>query len=312
MKAVFMGTPDFSVKILEGMCAVTSVDFVITQPDRERGRGHKLQSPPVAEYAKSNNIPFYQPASVKSEEFISFLRDAAPDIIVTAAYGQIVPKEILDIPTYGCVNIHGSLLPKYRGASPVQQALINGDKVTGITLMKMDEKMDSGDVILMHPVEIEDNDNAETLMNKLADTGAVMIKDYLTALMMGKEISSYPQDHSLATYCKKIDKDSCKIDWSMPGEDIVNRIRAFSPAPCAFTFIKGTRCKVFGASCVKIEDNAAYTPGEIIKAHQDDLIVCSGDTTAVKIETIQPEGKRALKASEFMPGREISAGMRFE
>ena len=307
-----MGTPDFSVRILEGMCDILPVDFVISQPDREKGRGHKLQSPPVVEYAKSKGIPYYQPASVKSDEFVSFLKESKPDIIVTAAYGQIVPKEILDIPTYGCVNIHGSLLPKYRGASPVQQALINGDKVTGITLMKMDEKMDSGDVLLMHPVEISEDDNADTLMNKLANIGSQMIKDYLKLIIDGKEIKSVPQDHSLATYCKKIDKDSCKIDWSMPCAEIVNRIRAFSPAPCAFTFINGTRCKVFSARCASDDDYSSYAPGEIIKAFQDDLIVATGDMSAVKIETIQPEGKRVLKTSEFLPGRSIVAGMKFE
>ncbi|HHW66766.1 MAG: methionyl-tRNA formyltransferase [Epulopiscium sp.] len=304
MKVVFMGTPDFAVPCLQKLIDEKYyIAAVVTQPDRPKGRGKKMVAPPVKELAEKYNIPVFQPEKVRNPEFIEVLRSIAPDLIVVIAFGQILPKEILDIPTYGCINVHGSLLPKYRGAAPIQWAIINGEKITGVTTMFMDEGMDTGDMILKKEIFIEPEYTAGDLHNIMAPVGAELLKETLDELIRGN-IKREKQDENEATYAPMLKKENGLIDWSQPSYKIVNLIRGLSPWPSAYTFYKDQMIKIWKAEVYdKIyEFNAIGEIVEVIK--NKGLIVKTGDSSLLITEIQAPNGKR-MTVEEYLRGHDI-------
>ena len=282
-----MGTPDFSVSIAEALVENGfEITAVVTQPDKAAGRGNKLRPSPVKAWAENARIRVFQPEKVRAEEFIDVIEQIKPDLIVTAAFGQIIPKAILDIPEFGCINVHASLLPKYRGASPIQQALMDGEQITGLSLMYMNEKMDEGDVIISKSVEILPEDNTGTLFEKLAETGKLVIAEYAGMLQNGKPTGT-PQDNTLATYCKKISKEQGNIDWTRDCRDILNIVRAMTPSPGAYTFLNGKRIKIISARINNKINNENENPGKIISDNKTALTVLCG-VGALDIVMLQP------------------------
>lgn len=308
IKTVFMGTPDFSKTIAQALVDNGfDITAVVTQPDKKSGRGNKIHSSPVKLWAEEHNIPVYQPEKARNPEFIATMRQISPELVVTAAIGQIIPKEILDMPKYGCVNIHASILPKYRGASPIQQALFDGEKTTGITVMYMSENIDDGDIILTKTVSIADDDNAGTLFDKLAQTGAEAIHDYAMLIKNGKP-TAVTQNHALATYCKKIDKERGNIDWSQTPDDIVNTVRAMTPSPGAYSFLNGKRIKIIKAE--PRHEAHEYHFGKIIVGKGTLSVACNGGFTDVI--QLQPEGKSVQQTKDFLNGNKLTSNAMFE
>ena len=303
IKVVFMGTPEFAVPPLKKLIEEGyDVKLVVTQPDRPAGRGKKLTPPPVKVVAEKAGIPVYQPEKVKeNEELKRKLSEINPDVIVVAAYGKILPKWLLDLPKYGTINIHASLLPKYRGASPIQWALLNGEEETGVTVMKVIPKLDAGDIISQRKVKIEKEDNAQTLHDKLSKVGAELLSETLPLYISGK-LKPVPQKEEEATYCPQISKEMGRIDWNESAERIFNKIRAFTPWPSAYTTFKGKRLKILKAEPVK----GIGKPGEVVKADRE-LIVATG-SGALKIERLKPEGKKEISGEEFIRGYRVKVG----
>ncbi|NLM14110.1 MAG: methionyl-tRNA formyltransferase [Epulopiscium sp.] len=304
MKVVFMGTPDFAVPSLQKLIDEKYyIAAVVTQPDRPKGRGKKMVAPPVKELAVKYDIPVFQPERVRNPEFIETLRSIAPDLIVVIAFGQILPKEILDIPTYGCINVHGSLLPKYRGAAPIQWAIINGEKITGVTTMFMDEGMDTGDMILKREIPIEPEYTAEDLHDIMAPVGAELLKETLDELIRGN-IKREKQDENEATYAPMLKKENGLIDWSQPSCKIINLIRGLSPWPSAYTFYKDLMIKIWKAEVY----NKTYehnTTGEIVEIIKNKgLVVKTGDSSLLITEIQAPNGKR-MTVEEYLRGHDI-------
>ena len=306
-----MGTPDFSVSIAEALVENGfEITAVVTQPDKAAGRGNKLRPSPVKVWAENARIRVFQPEKVRAEEFIDVIEQIKPDLIVTAAFGQIIPKAILDIPEFGCINVHASLLPKYRGASPIQQALMDGEQITGLSLMYMNEKMDEGDVIISKSVEILPEDNTGTLFEKLAETGKLVIAEYAGMLQNGKPTGT-PQDNTLATYCKKISKEQGNIDWTRNCRDILNTVRAMTPSPGAYTFLNGKRIKIISARINNKINNENENPGKIISDNKTALTVLCG-VGALDIVMLQPEGKSVQHTKDFLNGYKLTADSAFE
>ncbi|HPU63829.1 MAG TPA: methionyl-tRNA formyltransferase [Mobilitalea sp.] len=306
MKVIFMGTPDFAVNTLrEIVKAGHEVIGVVTQPDKAKGRGGKLSFPEVKEAALELNLPIYQPAKVKDPEFIQKIRDLKPEVIVVAAFGQILPKDILDIPTYGCINVHASLLPKYRGAAPIQAAIINGEKETGVTIMHMDVGLDTGDMILQEKVPIGEDETGGSLHDKLADLGAKLLVKALEQIKKGTA-KRVPQDDSQATYAKMLDKEMGNIDFTKPAAYIERLIRGLNPWPSAYTKLNGKTLKLWKAA-VK-EYSACAKPGEVVEVNKDSIVVMTGKD-ALEILELQLEGKKRLSADEFLRGYKIEKGI---
>lgn len=313
LRIIFMGTPDFAISALD-----TIYDDghellgVVTQPDRPKGRGKKLAPPPVKEWAIAKGIPVYQPSKVNSPEFIDDIKALKPDIIVTAAYGRILSKDILDIPRLGCINVHASLLPKYRGASPIQQAILNGDMESGITIMYMDEEMDTGDIILQERIDIGKDERVDSLHDRLAKLGGKAISKALTLLEEGKAEAT-SQDHSQATYCSKIDKSQGEIDWANRSIDIKNLVRALTPYPGSYTFIDKKRLKIWKVDIVHLEDVKKNNtiPGEVKVADvKDGLIVACGDGY-LRLFEVQGSGGRPMADTDYLKGHDIKVGTIF-
>jgi len=303
LKVVFMGTPDFAVPSLKALHeAGYEIPLVITQPDKPAGRGKKITPPPVKVLAESLEIPVYQPEKVKgNEELIEKLKEISPDLIVVAAYGKILPDEILNLPKFRCINVHASLLPEYRGASPIQSALLDGKEKTGVTIMLISPELDAGDIISQREVPIEKSDNAQTLHDKLAKVGAELLVETIPLYVSG-ELKPVPQDSSKATYCKPITKEMGRIDWNLPAEKIFNMVRAFTPWPSAYTTFRGKRVKITKAEPI----DGTGEPGKIIKADRE-LVVATGKG-ALKIEKLKPEGKKEISGEEFIRGYRIQTG----
>ncbi len=307
LKAVFMGTPDFAVPCLQVMLDEgIEVAAVVTQPDKPKGRGKKLAMPPVKELAIENGIQVYQPKRVKDGEFVEILREINPDIIVVVAFGQILSKEILSIPKYGCINVHGSLLPKYRGAAPVNWAVINGEKKTGITTMYMDEGLDTGDMILKSEVEIGNDETAGELYDRLSSLGAQVLKDTIRAVREGNAPRE-KQDDSISTYAHMMDKRLGKIDWDKQPNDIVNLVRGTNPWPGAHT--------VYNENTMKIWEVAEYDmcrsdnePGRIVDVSNEGIVVSCANGCII-IKEIQMPNKKRMKVSEYLKGNEIEKGI---
>ena len=309
MKVLFMGTPDFAKVCLQAIVeAGHEIVGVVTQPDKPKGRSDKLTPPPVKVYAEEQGLPVYQPVTLKDEAFKDELCELSPEIIIVAAYGKILPKYIIDYPRYGCINAHGSVLPGYRGAAPIQRAIINGESETGITVMYMNEGLDTGDMILVEKTPITEEDNFETLHDRLAEIGGRTLVEAMKALENGSA-KREKQDDSLATYAEKITKDDCIIDFNTPVEKLLCRIRGLSPFPLAVTKTPdGRLLKIVSAVAAKGASEAA--PGTVACVDKDGFeVVCAGGKK-IRIKEVLPEGKGRMTAADFVRGRRIEAGDR--
>ncbi|MDW0111831.1 methionyl-tRNA formyltransferase [Sporosarcina saromensis] len=302
-KIVFMGTPDFSVPVLT-MLHNDGYDViaVVTQPDRPVGRKRVLTPPPVKQEALRLGLPVLQPEKLrKSAELDSIIR-MQPDLIVTAAYGQILPKELLDAPRLGCVNVHASLLPKYRGGAPIHQAVMDGEIETGVTIMYMVEKLDAGDIISQVTVPIEEKDHTGLLFEKLSVAGTKLLKDTLPSIINGTN-DRIPQDEQRVTFASNISREQERIDWNRSGVEIYNQIRGLYPWPGAYSVFQGDNVKIWSAEKMDMQtDVEGKAPGEIVKRLKDKLIIKTGDDVAIAITELQPAGKKRLTAEEFMNG----------
>ncbi len=302
-----MGTPDFALFSLKGLCENGyNVIGVVTQPDKPKGRGYTLTPPPVKVYAEKIGIPVYQPNSLRTEEFASLLAELDPELIAVVAYGKILPKNVLDYPKYGCINVHGSLLPEYRGAAPMQMAIIDGKKTTGITTMFMAEGLDTGDMLLKAECEIAENDNFEIIHDRLGALGAELLRKTVDGLAKN-EITPVPQDHSKATHTSKITKEDCLIDFSKDADTVHNLIRGLSPIPLSFTHTPdGKLLKIVESEiCERESENEDF--GKVISLENGKIrILCARGS--INVLKVLPEGKGRMSAADFIRGRKISEG----
>ena len=307
MKILFMGTPDFAVFSLKAIVesGKHTICGVATQPDKPKGRGYAMLPPPVKVYAESQNIPVYQPATLRDESFAALLSELDPEIIIVVAYGKILPKNVLDYAKYGCVNVHGSLLPEYRGAAPMQRAIIDGKAVTGITTMYMAEGLDTGDMLLKAELPIDEDDNFETIHDKLGALGASLILDTIEAIGNGTA-QRIQQDDSLSTYAAKITKEDCLLDFSCDARTVHNLIRGLSPIPLSFTHTPdGKLLKILEAK-ISDEEKAHENAGEVISLDNGITVACGRG--AITLLRVLPEGKARMSASDFIRGRKINIG----
>lgn len=299
-----MGTPDFSVPILKQLLQ-DGYDLlaVVTQPDRPKGRKKILTPPPVKVEALKHGLKVFQPEKLK-EEYEPIIQ-LKPDLIVTAAYGQMLPSEVLEAPRYGCVNVHASLLPEYRGGAPIHQAIIDGKKETGITIMYMVEKMDAGDILQQVKVPIEENDHVGSMHDKLSVAGAQLLSKTIPLLIEGK-ITPIKQDESGVTYAPNITREQERIDWSKDGESIYNQIRGLHPWPVAYTYLHKQRFKIWWAEKELLEEKKE--PGTVVKVENDSFTVASGNEIGIKIVDCQPSGKKRMTAEQFLQGNPLTIG----
>ena len=307
MKVLFMGTPDFAVPTLKSLVE-SGYDVIgaITQPDKPKGRGYQLMPPPVKVYALENSIPVYQPATLRGEEFATLLAELDPEAIVVVAYGKILPINVLEYPKYGCVNVHGSLLPEYRGAAPMQRAIIDGKSETGITTMLMAAGLDTGDMLLKETVQIGEDDNFEDIHDRLSALGADLLIKTLKGLEAG-EITPEAQDDSKSTYAAKIEKSDCAIDFSLDARVIHNKIRGLSPIPLSFTHTPdGKLLKIAKSKLFDAEKTPKCLPGTVIEVGEDIKVACGKGI--ISLLTVLPEGKGRMSAADFVRGRKINVG----
>jgi methionyl-tRNA formyltransferase len=305
-----MGTPDFSVNVLRTLIEENyNVVGVVTQPDRPVGRKRVLTPPPVKVEALKHDIPVFQPEKIRLAEEVEKVLALEPDLIVTAAFGQILPKEILETPKFGCINVHASLLPELRGGAPIHYSIIQGKKETGVTIMYMVEKLDAGDMISKVVVPIDERDHVGTLHDKLSVAGAELLSQTIPNLLNG-EINPEKQDESKATFAWNIKREEEKIDWTKTGEEIYNHVRGLHPWPVAYTTLNGDVMKVWWSEKVKTSKNAK--PGEIIEVEADGFIVSTGNDVAIKITDLQPAGKKRMDAKQYLNGAGsfITVGMK--
>ncbi|MDF2541783.1 MAG: fmt [Herbinix sp.] len=305
MKILYMGTPELAANILQRLIeSEHEIIGVVTQPDKEKGRGKNVSCSPVKEVALQNEIPIYQPVKVREAGFVQMVREMAPEAIVVAAFGQILSKDLLEISPYGCINVHASLLPKYRGAAPIQYAVINGEKETGITIMYMDVTIDSGDIILQSKISLDPEETGGSLYDKLTCLGADLLLEALKKIEDGSAIRT-PQDHAQATFVKTIDKTMGNINFTMPAEQIERLIRGLNPWPSAYTMLEGKTLKLWKATVEPTSAN--YSPGEIIEVRKDSFVVMTGDGALV-IWELQLEGKKRMTTDAFLRGYTLKAG----
>ncbi len=307
MKIVFMGTPDFAVPALEALVkGGHQVIAAVTQPDKPKGRGKGMAMPPVKEKAMEFAIPVYQPAKVREEGFFRQMRELSPEVIVVAAFGQILPKAILDLPQYGCINIHASLLPKYRGAAPIQWAIINGEKETGVTTMMMDAGLDTGDMLEKTVVPIEEEETAQSLSDKLSAAGGSLILSTLKKVEEGT-LTRMPQRDEESCYAKILQKTLGRIDWNREAKLIERLIRGLNPWPSAYTTLNGKSLKLWKAKAL-LEEYPGEA-GQVVKAVGNELLIKTGKGT-LKAEALQLEGKKRMEADAFLRGCPIEEGTR--
>lgn len=309
MKVIFMGTPDFAVGTLEAIIeAGHEVVLVVTQPDKPRGRSGALQFTPVKECAVAHGIEVFQPTRIRLEENVEYLRKYDADIAVVAAFGQILPQSILDMPKYGCINVHASLLPKYRGAAPIQWAVINGDPVTGVTIQQMDIGVDTGDIIAIREVPISDEETGGGLFDKLAVVGAELCVEAMEAIANGTATRT-PQNHDEATHVSMISKEFGNIDWNKSADEIEHLIRGLNPWPSAYTKLDGKTFKIWRAKVVAGESNKAA--GTVVKVEKGSLFVQTGNGLLSLLE-VQLEGKKRMEVDAFLRGYSVQEGISFE
>lgn len=308
MKIVYMGTPDFAVAPLEAILkAGHEVTAVVTQPDRQKGRGREVQYSPVKECALSYGIPVLQPLKIKEKDAVEELRKYPADIFVVAAFGQLLSEEILNMPRLGCINIHASLLPAYRGAAPIQWCVINGEEKTGVTIMQMAKGMDTGDILLQKEVVLDEKETGGSLFDRLMETGAELIVEALPKIEAG-ELIPVVQKEELATYAGKITKDMGNIDFAKSAVTIERLIRGLNPWPSAFTHYKGKILKIWEADVVSECVNAENpVPGTVIAMDKESFTLATGEG-ALRIRSLQPEGKKRMSCAEFMRGYEVKVG----
>lgn len=306
MKVVFMGTPQFAVPSLEQLNEKHKVLAAVCQPDKPNKRGRKIVFGAVKQFALAHDIPVLQPETVKSDEFIAEIAKLAPDVIVVAAYGKILPKEILNLPRYGCINVHGSLLPKYRGAAPIQWAIINGDDVTGITIMHMSEGLDTGDMIEKHPMSIEVDDTYGTLLERMSQVGAQELIKALALLQEGTA-KTIMQNDAEATYAPIIKKEIGHIRWSDTGKEIVNLIRGLNPVPGAYCEYEGEKLKVWKAKTFGVADETADF-GQILDVNNRKGIVVNAKHERVLLLEVQASGSKKMSAVDYLRGHKVLPG----
>ncbi|MBQ1802144.1 MAG: methionyl-tRNA formyltransferase [Lachnobacterium sp.] len=305
MRVVFMGTPDFAVPCLEKIIEKGhEVALVVTQPDKPKGRGKNLCYPSVKECALAHNIEVFQPRRVKETECVEYIAKYSPDIIVVAAFGQILPKSILDMPKYCCINVHASLLPKYRGAAPIQWAVINGDEVSGVTIMKMGEGLDTGDIITKREIRLAEDETGGSLFDKLANVGADLLIETMDIIEDGKAVFT-PQDNEAATHTSMIKKDLGNIDWSKSAVEIERLIRGLNPWPSAYTLLDQKTFKIWKA---QVEESVnEYEPGCIVEVTKDTIKVQTGDGV-LALQEVQLQGKKRMDTASFLRGYDVKEG----
>ncbi|MGE7767662.1 methionyl-tRNA formyltransferase [Peribacillus sp. NPDC096540] len=309
-KIIFMGTPDFSVPVLKRIIDEGyEVIAVVTQPDRPVGRKKVLTPPPVKVEAEKQGIPVYQPEKIRENEELEKIIALKPDLVVTAAFGQILPNELLEAPKYGCINVHASLLPELRGGAPIHYSILQGKEKTGITIMYMAEKLDAGDILTQAEVTIEEEDNVGTLHDKLSKVGSDLLAETLPKLL-NDELYAIKQDEDKATFAPNIKRSEEKIDWTKTGEDIYNHVRGLNPWPVAYTLLNESILKIWQAK--KLEHNNRAVPGTIIDVRNDGFVVSTGNETAILVTDLQPSGKKKMPAKDYLRGAGsfIKAGMK--
>ncbi len=307
MHIIFIGTPDFAVPTLEALIdAGHRIVLAVTQPDRPKGRSGEVQAPPVKEAALAHGIEVYQPERIRDQACVEYLRQQGADIIVVAAYGQILPKEILEMPPYGCVNVHASLLPKYRGAAPIQWAVINGEAVTGVTTMRMDEGLDTGDIILAEEVVLAPDETGGSLFDRLSEVGARLCVQTLSDIEEGTAVYT-PQDDTQATKVGMISRQLGHLDWDRPAAELERLIRGLDPWPGAYTEWNGRTLKIWKSAVIDI--NSGMEPGTVAEVTGDAVSVQTGDGLLALLE-LQPEGKKRMSADAFLRGYQMQPGDR--
>ena len=299
-KIIFMGTPDFSVPVLRQIIQ-DGYDCigVVTQPDRPVGRKKVLTPPPVKVEAEKLGIPVFQPERIKQSEELQTILQLKPDLIVTAAFGQILPLELLTAPKFGCINVHASLLPELRGGAPIHYAIIQGKEKTGVTIMYMAEKLDAGDILTSVEVPILEDDNVGTMHDKLSEAGAKLLSETIPKLLKN-ELTPIVQDEEKATFASNIQREQEKVDWTQSGEVIYNHIRGLNPWPVAYTLLKGTVLKIWQSKKILNENKAA--PGTVVNIEDDGIVIATGNETAIKITELQPSGKKRMSAEQYLRG----------
>lgn len=310
MRIVFMGTPDFAVGTLEALIeAGHDIAGVVTQPDKPKGRGKNLMAPPVKQAAIARGLAVYQPKKVRDPEFIQILRKLEPQIIVVVAFGQIIPQEILELAPFGCINVHGSLLPKYRGAAPIQWAVIDGEKESGVTIMKMDAGLDTGDMISKEIVPLEDKETGGSLFDKLAKAGARLCVQTLPSIENETAVYEKQPEESPTAYASMIDKKMGCIQWEEKAKNIEQLIRGLNPWPSAYTYLQGKTLKIWEADV--LSEESGKEPGEVVRTDKTGLYIQTGDKVLC-VKELQLEGKKRMEAGAFLRGYEIPEGTRLK
>lgn len=306
MRIVFMGTPDFAVPSLKALVEEShEICGVFTQPDKPKNRGMKLQAPPVKEYALSAGLTVFQPAKMRDGEALGILRELKPDLIAVAAYGKLLPVDILELPRLGCVNVHSSLLPKYRGAAPINWAILNGEDETGVTIMYMAEGMDTGDILAQAKTPIDINENAAQLFARLADMGAKLLVNTVAELEEGR-IKPIPQDGAIATHAPMLSKEQSPLDWTRTARQLHDQVRGLYPWPAATAVLDGVRCKILRTALA--DETTGSAPGAVLQADKKGLRVACGDGRVLDILELQPDGKKAMPAPAFLLGHPVAPG----
>lgn len=303
IRTVFMGTPDFALSTLAGIIDLElNIVGVFTQPDRPKGRGKKMAAPPIKELAEKHDIPVFQPRRLRDAEAVAQVEALSPDLIVVIAYGQILPQSVLDIPKYGCINVHASLLPRHRGAAPINKAIVDGDNITGVTTMMMDIGLDTGDMLVKHTAEIFPQETAGQLHDRLARLGCEVMAETIARLCAGT-LNREPQDDSLSTYASMMKKEDGLIDWQQDATTIHNLVRGLDPWPGAYTSLEGVTLKI---AATRVCEGSGVS-GTVLHADGAGVIVACGDG-ALKIDGLQLPGKKRLSAADFLRGRTLEVG----
>ncbi|HEX4001920.1 MAG TPA: methionyl-tRNA formyltransferase [Candidatus Acidoferrales bacterium] len=310
LRIVFCGTPSFAVPSLRHLIAQPDfhVEAVVTQPDRPRGRGQEMAASAVKEAALAAGISVFQPEKIRSDAALDFFRGVAPDVVAIIAYGQIISQRLIDVPRLGWVNLHASLLPKYRGAAPINWAIVNGEARTGVTTMQIDAGLDTGPMLLRYETAIGAEETAPELAMRLAEAGAPLIAETLRALDRGAG-RAIAQDSAQATFAPQLKKDDGRIDWSLDAQTIYNRIRGLQPWPGAFTLFRGKGCHIWGKPLRPVA--AGGPPGILLPTQEDGLLVICGGSTVLRVEALQIEGRKRVTDAEFMNGARLAPGERF-
>lgn len=308
MRILFMGTPDFAVASLSALLeAGHDICGVFTQPDKPKNRGMKLQASPVKEFALAHDIPVFQPLKMRDGEAMGYIQERKPELIAVAAYGRILPGDILDYPPCGCINVHSSLLPKYRGAAPINWAILNGDKTTGVTIMHMAPALDAGDIILQRETAIGPDETAPELFQRLAELGGGLLVEAVEQIAKG-EATRTPQLEADATYAPMLGRELSPMDWSKDGQTLHDQVRGLLPWPCATAEFGGVRCKVF--STAVLDGTTDLAPGTVAEAGKDGIVMACGGGMLLRVKELQPDGKKRMAAADFLRGRSLTAGER--